>query len=267
VIAEALAAACPGAAGAAILARIGGPLGEAARARARELAPLTEPARRARRAAWAAAVRTPVPRGIRGVDPSWIEAGLAALPARARADVANGGLDPAGVWLARWATASLAPLPADVLEQPPATLDELVRVRGDVLVEWLADVGADQLALALGAAGEGARRAAISALADRSRTTADRVARAAIRITAPPRAGALGPTRAAIARCKLPALDDDALVRIGARTLAPHTDTLVRRQLALRLPRPRGLAVLAELRAFAAHPLASAPAWAALAAP
>lgn len=267
MIAEALAAACPGPTGAAILARLGGPLGEAARARARELAQRPEAERRPARAAWAAAVRTPVPRGLRGVDPSWIEAGLAALPARARTDVASGGGDAVGVWLARWATSELAPLPADVVDRRPSSLAELVRVRGDVLAAWLADVGADQLALALATAGDAPRRSAVAALAAIDADAAARVERATVRIGAPPRAGALGPARAVVARCKLGSLADDALVRIGARAIAPHTDALARRQLVLRLPRPRGLAILAELRAFAAQPIASAPTWAALAAP
>ncbi|MBA3394132.1 MAG: hypothetical protein H0T89_15905, partial [Deltaproteobacteria bacterium] len=76
-------------------------------------------------------------------------------------------------------------------------------------------------------------------------------------------AGALGRTRAAIARCKL-ALADDALVRIGARAVAPYLDALGHRQLVLRLPRPRGLVIAGELARHAHDPRDAAPAWAAL---
>jgi hypothetical protein len=213
-----------------------------------------------------------VPPGLRGVHPSWIEAALAELPARARSDLARGGVgaedgphagsfDRVAVWLVRWACAGLPPMPAADLTGPPASMDEAVRLRGDDLAAWLAEVGADQLALAFGAAGPTGGQA----LAAAARIVGDRLTRAASRIGLPPRAGALGPVRAAIARCRV-SLDDRALPVIGARAIAPHADLLARRQFAARLPRPLGLAVAAALAAFAAAPVAQAPAWRALAA-
>jgi hypothetical protein len=121
------------------------------------------------------------------------------------------------------------------------------------LLDWLADVGADQLAFAAGANAP--------KLVQRF---GDRVLAAAKRITQSPRMNRLGPRRAAIVR----ALDKspDTLVQIGARAIAPHTDAIVRRQLALRLPRTPGLALLFELRDHCREPLDATPTWAALAA-
>ncbi len=275
-----------------MLARIGGRIGAAARA-ALDRLERTEgaPARRSLRAGWAAAARAPVPPGIRGVHPSWIEAALAELPPRARADLASGGLgaaagpgldpaagpavgspagssDPAAVWLVRWACAGLPPLPPADVAGPPASIDEAVRLRGDALEAWLVEIGADQLALAIGAAGGEALAAAV-------RIVGARLGRAAARIATPPRAGALGPARAAIARCRIAVsalqggrtLDDRALLAIGARAIAPHACALAQRQLAMRLPRPLGLAAADALAAFARTPVEQAPAWRALAAP
>lgn len=248
VVAGALAAACrdPD-----VLARLAGPLGDAARA-----AVVAAPDR-ATRVRWAAAARAPVPAGLRGVHPSWIEAGLAGLPARARAAVASGGGDAVDTWLARWATASIPPMPA-ITAARVTSVDSATRVDARTLEAWLADTGADQLALALGAAGGGAVAAA-------ARIVGDRLIAAAARITAAPRAGALGPVRAAIARCRV-MLDDHALVRIGARAVAPYVDPLARRQVVHRLPRPLGLVVGDELEASARLTASEAPRWAALAA-
>ncbi len=289
MIGEALAAAC---ADRAVLARIGGPLGEAARAaldrleRTERTERAERPeqakradqanrssARRALRAEWAAAARAPVPPGLRGVHPSWIEAALAVLPARARADLARGAVEAGGggsgaadpydvsddriaCWLVRWACAGLPPMPEANVEGPPASLDQAVRLRADELAAWLAEVGADQLALAVGAAG-------VHALSAAAQVVGARLTRAAARIGVSPRAGALGPVRAAITRCRV-SLDDRALLVIGARALAPHAAALARRQLAVRLPRPLGLAVADALESFARAPLDQAPAWRAL---
>ncbi len=248
VIIHALAAACrdPD-----VLARIAGPLGEAARAAA-ALAP-----DRATRVRWSARARTPVPAGLRGVHPSWIEAGLAALPPRARTAVASGGGDRIDAWLARWATATIPPMPA--IDEPRVTsLASALRVDAATLEAWLASTGADQLALALGAAGGGALDAA-------ARIVGERLRAAALRIRHAPRLGGLGSTRAAIARCRV-TLDATALVRIGARAIAPHVTALPRRQLAHRLPRDLGLVVGDELARAANAALAEAPRWDALAA-
>jgi hypothetical protein len=248
VLAGALAAACgdPD-----VLARLGGPLGEAARAAAAE-----RPAREVR-LRWAQTARTAVPAGLRGAHGSWIEAALAGSPSRARAAVAAGGGDAVDTWLARWATAAIPPMPP-ITAARVASLDSATRVDAATLEAWLEDTGADQLALALGAAGG-------SAVAAAGRLVGDRLAAAAARIASPPRAGALGPIRAAIERCRV-VLDDSALLRIGARAIAPHTHALARRQLVHRLPRARGLVVGAELDAAARASVSEAPRWDALAA-
>ena len=123
---------------------------------------------------------------------------------------------------------------------------------GDALLEWLADVGADQLAFALGDAARGA-----------ARKVGDRAIVAAERIGKVPRLDKLGARRAAIERCEV-ALDEDALVVIGTRAIAAHTDAIVRRQLAVRLPRTRGLLVLFELAAWCREDVAASPTWEAL---
>ena len=239
-----------------VLARLGGPLGEAARAAATELRAQPDRKRRATRAAWAAIGRLAVPAGIRGAHPSWIEAGLAGLPPAARTAVATAAADPASMWLARWACSDLVPLPADEARRPPRTVGDLARLPGRELAGWLDDVGADQLAFALAAAGEEPLLAA-------ARIVGDILVTAAARIRQPPRKGELGPVRAAIARCKV-TLQDHGLATIAARAIAPHVDGFTARQLAVRLPRPLGLIVLRELSAHARRPLDQAPTWAAL---
>lgn len=257
---DALAAACSDPD---VLARLGGPLGDAARAKAAALRALPEPQRKPARALAAALARAPAPTGLRGIHASWIEAALAGLPARARGDLARGGMEPAGaaradfdpvaVWLARWAGAALAPMPdADATCVRPPAPPDVARMTGDAIAAWLAEVGADQLAFALGAAATG--------------MVAAQLAAARARIERAPRTGQLGERRAAIARSRL-ALDDDGLARIGARAIAPHLDAVARRQLVLRLPRPRGQAILFELVRWREQPLASAPTWAAITAP
>lgn len=252
MIGEALATACVEPA---VLARLAGPLGQDARRAAAELAQLDAGTRRARRAAWTASARAPLPPGLRGVEASWIEAALAGLPARARDALGGGTLDAVSVWLARWACAALPPLPpSDPAITRPRSAGEAIRMAPAALRAWLEEVGADQLAFALG---EHAGQAAAA--------LDDRVAAAAARITRPPRAGELGTRRAAIARARVEP-DGHALLRVGARALAPHVSALERRQLAVRLPREVGVRVLAELGAHARSALAAAPSWRALAA-
>ena len=86
---------------------------------------------------------------------------------------------------------------------------------------------------------------------------------AAARIAVSPRLGQLGSDRAIVQRCKGLADDDVRLVKIGARTVAPHLDILVQRQVVQRLPRALGLVVRTELRAFARDP--NGASWSALA--
>jgi hypothetical protein len=176
------------------------------------------------RARGLAELRAPVPASLRAVHPSWIEAGLADLPWRARDVLAGGAHTPAEVWLARWACAELPPLPPlRDLARPESLADAIAMVR---LADWLAAIGRAQLAYAASLAVPGA-----------------------------PRKDELGPARAVIARCRGTV---DPLV-IGARTIAGYTDVISARQLAVRLP--RALALEAEL---AAHATGAAPTWAAL---
>ncbi len=217
---------------AAVLARIGGTIGHAARTAHAELARLAGDARTRRRAELATSVRAPVPPGLRLADASWLEDGLASLPSRARSAVSSSSAAPIDVWLARWATAWLPPMTTSDTRDAAA------------LLVWLAGVGADQMAFALG---EPAKAVPV-------------LAAAAQRIAKPPRIGQLGPQRAAIARCRGVSLGDElALVRVGCRALAPHLDPLARLQLTRRLPRPIGLVVERELAAHADTPLDQCP--------
>ena len=223
-----------------VLARLGGPLGHAARAAAKSLVKADIGVRKRRRAEIVVATRAPLPEGFRAVHASWIEEALAPLPARARTAVASASTDRADVWLARWATAAIPPLPAD----DTRTASELV--------EWLTGVGADQIAFALG---------------PEQAAKQPHLAKAAARITKPPRAGQLGPQRAAIERCRDIVLTDElALVRVASRALATHlwADQLALLQLTRRLPRAIGIVVEREVAAHRATSFDQCPAWAAV---
>jgi hypothetical protein len=238
-----------------VLARIGGPVGEAARHALAQLESLPAGARRATRVAWAAAVRAPVPAGIRGADPSWIEAALAQLPAAARDAIASGVIDEVSVWLARWTCAAIPILPApEAARVTVASIEEAVKLRGAALRAWLDSIGLDQLAYALG-----------PRVRETSTVLGERLVRAATRIHLAPRVGELGPRRSAIERAR-GELDELSLLRIAARAIAPHTDPISRHQLAVRLPRDVGSVLLSELADHAAVPIAHVPTWRALAA-
>ncbi len=190
------------------------------------------------------------------MHPTWIEAALAELPPRARTALAAAGGDATDVWLARWATAAFVAMPE--LRPPPLlSLGELAAHAHDEVAAWLERVGADQLA-----------RAAVIAGPDAVAVLASHLPAALARIALPPRAGQLGPDRAVVRRCAGLATINDGLIRIAARTIAPWfaTDVVGRRQLAQRLPRPLGLAIAAELDAYADTPLDQCPTWTALAA-
>lgn len=234
-----------------VLARLGGPLGDATRTAARDLAALPTDQRRHRRAEILAHARSPVPQGLRAIDPTWIEAALEPLPVRARTALASPSTDPIDVYLVRLATASLPPMPVT----PRTPFEHLIAGDGPAVLARLAAIGADQLAFALGAPA----------------ATHPVLAAAASRIATSPRLTNLGSQRAAITRARGISLDDvpGALVIVATRALAPHlsTDPLARLQLTRRLPRPLGLLVERELVAHAASPLDHAPTWAALLAP
>lgn len=239
MLGKALAAAC---ADRAVLARIGGRIGEAARAALTELE--ADPDRRASRIRWTARLRAPVPAGFRGVDASWIEAALVELPFAARDALASTELDPTRVWLARWATATIPPLPAiDHALTRPRSIAEAVALAPLALRAWLDDIALDQLAFALGAQLTELAPSLLLALRVGSLQDArDRIAVVQARIAQSPRAGELGGRRAAISRVR-DLFDDLVLVRIAGRTLASYLDPLTRRQLAHRLLRPVGSAL------------------------
>ncbi len=237
----------------AVLTRIGGPIGEAARAAYDRLAAMTPDARFDKRRTWTTVSRVAVPPGLRGIDPSWIEAALEKLPPGARDAIASGATTEREVWLARWACAALPPMPPidQALDRPRERAD-VARLSAAALHGWLEDVGADQLAFALG-----------SHTANAAKVFGDRLVAAAGRIRTAPRAGALGHRRAAIDRARVDP-DPLALLRIGARAFASHADALLRRQLVHRLPRPTGLAVARELRLYVGTPVDDAPVLAAV---
>jgi len=267
MLGEALVAACSDPR---VLANIAGPIGDAARTALATL-PRDRAGAKTRRATWAATARAPVPSGLRGAHPSWIEAGLVGLPPRARTDVATGGRDPVGVWLARWACARIPPLPSvrsdskripithpyrtpapDILWRPPKSIDEALSLDAPDLRAWLYSIGSDQVA----------------ALAIGGNIEAPPLHEAMARARLPPRAGALGPMRAILERCTNSTFDDVGLIRIGARTIAPYVALrpLARLILMCRLPRPLGLAVGEELHAHATDSIERCPSWIALAA-
>jgi hypothetical protein len=116
---------------------------------------VAEGATKQERARALAIARAPVPPGLRAIHPTWIEHGLAQLPARARAAVAAGGGAPVDVWLARWATAHL---PSMIVEPTLAArvakhrawllVDGIPTAPLTALVGWLASLGqgGDELA-------------------------------------------------------------------------------------------------------------------------
>ena len=228
-----------GADGEPVLARIGGVLGAHARAAAAAIAKLDPGAQKLERARVRATSRVLWPAGLRAIHPTWIEAVLADLPARARTAVANGQGDASDTWLGRWALAGFVAMPL----AGPGTTDavrvpaDLPALAADALRAWLERAGADQLARALQLGG--------------GAVEATWFVEAATRIAVPPRLGQLGADRAIVRRCAGIPDDDVRLVRIGARTVAPHLDVLVQRQLVQRLPRALGVIVRTELSAFA----------------
>jgi hypothetical protein len=178
---------------------------------------------------------------LRGIDGSWIEAALAELPERARAALAEGPISEADVWLVRRACAQLLPLPAidPALARPRVPVDVL-RMSVAALRGWLAEVGRDQLAFALG---------------EHATALGDSLAPAIARIARAPRLGELGPRRAAVERA-----EGEPLV-IGVRAVAPHLDAVIARGMVLRFPHPDGLVFARELTA---HSAARSAAWPAL---
>lgn len=224
-----------------VLARIGGELGDEARAATRALAQIAAGAQQAQRARWMAVARIAVPAGFRMIHPTWIEAALAELPVQAREAVANLGTSPREVWLARMAAGGFVAMPQTTVSmvKVPAELPALAPV---ALQAWLERAGADQLARAAQIADQGG---AVQMMLLVLRDPALRAARD--RIAVPPRVGQFGSDRAVIERCTQVPHDETRLLRIGARAVAAHLSPLVRQQLVQRLPRALGVTVRLEL--------------------
>lgn len=249
-----------------VLQRLGGDFGDAVRDAVRELAGLPSDARKLRRAAWAAAARVPTPAGIRGIHKSWLEHVLDDLPARTRIDLADGGRDPVGVWLVRRATAGFPAMAPVGLVREVGDLDAALALSATALAVWLESIGAEQVAL-LAIVSK-----TIELVQRRPGPIGDRLRAAVARIWPFFRKDLLGTPLSHVARrCADTPLEDGdvlegsllGLIRIGARTIAPHVATrgTAAEQLAHRLPRSLGLVVLAELRAYAATSAAAAPTW------
>ena len=244
---------------AAILARIGGAVGAAARAEAERLGALPRPARARALATRVAELRAPVPPGLPLVHRDWIDAALQGEGRRVR-DILAGRVavaPPVLVWIERRTYGGLAalPLPAEGAPLAPATLAHRP-------VAWieatLRRAGLATLAHALA----GAPRPAVAALA--ARLGPDGAALIAA-VTAPPATeAAVGSRRAATRRAAGIAVGDDplAVLAIGARAFAPHVAGDPAARLAQRLPRHVGLRLLAEVAAFA--DATDGPSWEAL---
>jgi hypothetical protein len=123
----------------AILERISGPLGEAARQRLAELRGMPAAQRVAEMAQVLARVSSPLPRAMREVHPDWVQAALEAEPeARAAMAVASAGegMEPATVWMLRRAFGAL-PLQVPEVHEVEGARAELARAGALALVAVL----------------------------------------------------------------------------------------------------------------------------------
>jgi hypothetical protein len=256
--AQAAAAAALLAGSAAALDRLGGAIGEEARALARSWAAMDRAARARGLAEAALAVQRAVPRGMSLVHREWIEAALAGEGAWVRAVIAGGASVPQEVatYLARRVLGQLVAMPRPLPWPPPdgVAIDaaSLAAAPPAWIERALARAGLHQLAHAtVPARGEPRSRAAIAAVAarlgDDGAAFVDAVA--AVDAAGDAAAARWGPRRAAIARVQRAALGDDALavIAIGARAFAPHLGGDGPRQVAQRLPRGVGTRVREEL--------------------
>ncbi len=233
---------------AAIVARIGGDAGAAARAALAELGDASAE----ELAAIAARLRAPRPAGLDDVHPEWV------MP-----PPAESSLPAARVWIERARYGALVPMPEGEMGRITSPVD-LARARPDWLALRLERVGLRQLAHAT----SGAERVELAALAARlglrGKAYVEAIAR--VRELGTDADARFGPRRAAQSRCSDVALSRDrlAFLAIGARAVAPHVADAggdLPWQIAQRLPRAPGERALAELRAWAHTPIASAPAW------
>jgi len=255
---------------AAILARIGGPAGEAARGEAARLGGLERRARARALAGRVAEVRAPVPVGLPLVHRDWIDAALVGEGAHVRDIVA--GLAPVAppvrVWIQRRVHGGIVPIPLPA-EGSSLTPETLVHRPAAAIDAFLRRAGLVTLALALVGLDDEARtptanRAAIAAIAARLGPAGAELVACVAELTSNPEAAArFGSRRSAARRAAGIAVGDDplALLAIGARSAARHLAGAPARQVAQRLPRSVGLRLLAEVAAFAA---VDGPSWDAL---
>lgn len=228
----------------ALLARVAGPDADAARGEATRLLSLSPEAL----ATETAQLRAPRPPGLDHVHPDW------------RGSVSETRTAAARVWAERHAFGHLVAMPVRHVEQVVEPAD-LPHARADWLIGRLDRVGLRQLAHATAAAPKPELAALAARLAQRGKPFIEAVAR--ILELGDGAAAVLGPRRAAQARCAgiQPGADRMAFLAIGARAIAPHLTGDLPWQLAQRLPRAPGERILAELLAWADHPLAEAPPW------
>jgi hypothetical protein len=226
-----------------ILARLGGGMVRAERclaeARRRLALPMEE------RRAEAREVVRDLPAGLALVHPSWIEAALAGEGEVTRREVRGGSSpsSPGTRWLRRRLLGHLVAMPTEDPSSAPSRASQLPLMESSRLEAALERIGRARLALALTPAGP----EAVAALAARLGPPHGRALIEDARRSAP---------RATV-RQALEELSDliagDAsllLFRAGARTIAPVLRAEagdLARQVAQRLPRPRGLVLLAEV--------------------
>jgi hypothetical protein len=247
---------------AAILARIGGVAGDAARAEAARLGAMDRPARARALAARVAELRSPVPIGLPLVHRDWIDAALVGEGSRVR-DIIRGAAEvapPVRVWIERriYGGVVAIPLPSGGAALTPETLPH----RAPAAIEaFLRRAGALTLALAIGIEA----RPVIAQVAARLGASGPELVECVAALAGRPEEQArLGSRRAAARRVAGIAVGDDplALLAVGARTAAPFLGGSLARQVAQRLPRRSGLRMLTEVAAFAADP--DGPTWDAL---
>ncbi|HTJ44458.1 MAG TPA: hypothetical protein VL463_20280 [Kofleriaceae bacterium] len=235
-----------------MLERIGGAIGDEARALYASWTSLARVGRARKIAEAVFAVRAPSPLGLALVHREWIEAALAGEGVRVRAVIAGASAaDPhVRAYLERRVLGRFVAMPR-AWERTPETL-------GAAPPAWIEGAfvraGLHQLAHAAIDQPRAAIASLASQLGDRAAAFVDAIARARTVGDA-----ALGPRRAAIARSAGAALatDPHALFAIGARAFAPHLAGDAPRQVAQRLPRGLGLRAQAELARERLDP----PAW------
>ena len=243
---------------AAVLARLGGVIGEEARVLVAAWTALDRGARARGIADAILSVRRSAPLGLALIHADWIEAALAGEGARVLAIVSGAAPAPPAVkaWLERRVLGRFVAMPR-ALSGPAAVTPVTLAAAPPAWIERaLVRAGVFQLAHALlgqlAGAGDARGRAVIASLAARLGPHGGAFVDAVGVVVATGELAAAarwGSRRAAIARVSGASLGEDAqaLLAIGARAFAPHLQGDAPRQLVQRLARGVGLRVEAEL--------------------